>query len=63
MVGSGTDWKSGGGISLMDNKGEVVIYQTEDGLSKLEVLSRQWLMGNMYAQCAIRSLRVKDCTR
>lgn len=37
MVGNGTDWKSGGGISLMDNKGEVVIYQTEDGLSKLEV--------------------------
>ena len=25
------------GISLMGNKGEVVIYQTEDGLSKLEV--------------------------
>lgn len=37
MVGNGTDWKSVGGISLMDNKGEVVIYQTEDGLSKLEV--------------------------
>jgi len=37
MVGKGTDWKSGGGISLMDNKGEILIYQTEDGLTKIEV--------------------------